>query len=358
VFHTGIKQNPHRRRLLKDRINELRELNARNSQEFLNQSLDRQLYRAKHPTEIAALKCMDGRLHLPVITETPLGIIQPFRNLGGKFNAGWPFFQGALEEWRSHATNKGRHCLIFVTYHFSRGDAHRGCRGFNYDTDAARQEAERLKNQIDQVYRGHAVKTIVCGIETDYDALILHGDNGEVVDMFEAKDTSSATLSDMVKRLYPDMATEIQRDIRPLLEGNARHIQKIRESNRAASEIEHKEWILGIGRGFDWLHLINAAFIVGPYSPDLSGPIETAARLLLDNVQSGRVKAEDGIVILTSALYRKATGPDREFAVQKAKFLSDFAQHILEKPDFSELTPHLQILSGVVNMNTRKFEQI
>lgn len=45
-------------------------------------------YRAMHPTEILAMKCMDGRLNLPLIAGIPLGIIQPLRGLGGKFDLG------------------------------------------------------------------------------------------------------------------------------------------------------------------------------------------------------------------------------------------------------------------------------
>ena len=50
----------------------------------------RQRYLAEHPSAIAVLKCMDGRINIPVATHTPLGIMQPFRNLGGMFNLGWP----------------------------------------------------------------------------------------------------------------------------------------------------------------------------------------------------------------------------------------------------------------------------
>ncbi|MDX9707578.1 MAG: hypothetical protein RBT86_08365, partial [Azospira sp.] len=48
--------------------------------------LARERYLARHPTAIAVLKCMDGRINIPVATQTPLGIIQPFRNLGGIFD--------------------------------------------------------------------------------------------------------------------------------------------------------------------------------------------------------------------------------------------------------------------------------
>jgi hypothetical protein len=51
--------------------------------------LDRSSYMAHHPTAIAAFMCMDGRVNVPLVTNTPRGIIQPFRNLGGRFDLGW-----------------------------------------------------------------------------------------------------------------------------------------------------------------------------------------------------------------------------------------------------------------------------
>jgi carbonic anhydrase len=45
-------------------------------------SMARERHRARHPTAIAVLKCMDGRINIPIATNTPPGIIQPFRNLG------------------------------------------------------------------------------------------------------------------------------------------------------------------------------------------------------------------------------------------------------------------------------------
>ena len=52
--------------------------------------LARERYLAEHPTAIAVLKCMDGRINIPVATNTPVGILMPFRNLGGMFDLGWP----------------------------------------------------------------------------------------------------------------------------------------------------------------------------------------------------------------------------------------------------------------------------
>ena len=337
-------------------IDYLLELNDRHSRDFVDLTVERRRYRGEHPTEIAALKCMDGRLNLPVITQTTVGIIQPFRNLGGKFELGWPFFQAILDQWVQYAISRGRHCMVFVTYHYARGDIHRGCRGFNYDTAAARDTSIKLKEQFDHIYGRGAVFPIVCGIETDLDALILHGeDESRSVDLAKVKETTQIELDELLRSLYPSMPANVIRDLMPLVRGNVRHIAEVRASNRAIEEVEHKEWVLGIGRGFDWLHAINTAFIVGPFDPNLSVAIETAAILLKGNIDEGRVDPKNGIVLLTAAAYRDVTGPEYQLAKGKASFLSRFALDII-KNRTPELAPHLQILTGVTDLNTRKFE--
>lgn len=331
----------------------LLDLNARHSQAFIDLAMERRRYRGEHPTEIAALKCMDGRLNLPVITQTAVGIVQPFRNLGGKFDLGWPFFQATLDHWVQYSISRGRHCLIFVTYHFARGDIHRGCRGFNYDTNAARDTAIKLKNQFERIYGKGAVVPIVCGIETDLDALILHGEDGRVADLAEVKELSRLELETMLRSLYPSMPERIFKDIIPLVEGNIRHVWEIRTSNRPIEDAEHKEWVLGVGRGFDWLHAINTAFIVGPFDPNLFDAIGTAAVLLKGNIDDGRVNPS-GIVLMTSAAYRDI-GPEHELAKEKARFLSKFSLDVI-KAKVPDLVPHLNILTGCTDLNTRKFE--
>ena len=99
--------------------------------------LARERYLAHHPTAITAMKCMDGRINLPVATRTPLGIIQPFRNLGGMFDLGWPHLGEVLASHVHRMVASGRRVLMLITYHFSRGDPSRGCAGFDFDTDAA-----------------------------------------------------------------------------------------------------------------------------------------------------------------------------------------------------------------------------
>ena len=75
-----------------DRIDWLHDVARRYSAAYCDPEacLARELHRARHPTAIAVLKCMDGRINIPIATNTPPGIIQPFRNLGGFFDLGWP----------------------------------------------------------------------------------------------------------------------------------------------------------------------------------------------------------------------------------------------------------------------------
>jgi hypothetical protein len=334
--------------------------NKEQSQTFTSSDavLWRRQYRAKYPTEIAALKCMDGRLNLALMTETPQGIIQPFRNIGGIFDLGWPFFGILMREWVEYAVSQGRNCLVLVTYHFSKGDPHRGCKGFAYDVSSAQKATEKLRRSFEHAFgpSHHIVYPIMVGIETDSDALILHGAHG-TLNMFSEVDLSKEDLILRLRALYPDMGERILHDFVPLLRGNQRHIRSLKAEQRTVLDSDHREQILGIGRGFDWLHLPNKALLVGPYSYDLRTPISTAASILLDNLEQGRIPKNEGVVLMTSAVYRSAGGPEVNLAEDKARSLSAFALNAIEK-DVPALMPYLTSLAGIVDMNTRHFHRL
>jgi hypothetical protein len=333
---------------------QLVEINKIHAQEFGSPqtTLSRRLYRAQHPTEIGVFKCMDGRLHLPVMTNTALGIIQPWRNLGGKFDLGWPGLQYTVRDWITTGIGRGHHMLAIVTYHFAKGDAHRGCRGFGYNTEEAISFTANLKKQFDSVYGQGPVYTIQVGIETDSDALIFHGENGEIMDLFTLTNTSAEYLMGALERLYPNMPEVVRQDLLPLMQGNSTHIEAIKKEHRPIADAEHKEWVLAIGRGFDWLHEINTALIIGPYDPHLEQAIATGASLLWSNVEAGRIQKEDGIVLITSAPYFDAVGPERKLAEEKTKFLQSFAKDVIAR-EVPALVPHLSYLTTTVDMNTR-----
>ncbi|TLN06683.1 hypothetical protein FDZ71_10955 [bacterium] len=341
-----------------ERIGWLFELAERHSREFKSPEayLARERYTSLHPTAIAVLKCMDGRINIPVATQTPIGIIQPFRNLGGIFDLGWPHLGEVLA---SHVTAKvaaGRRVLIFITYHFSRGESHRGCTGFGYDTQRAIAHTYEVKRQAEHIFgRSHGtVYPIVCGFETDEDALILHGESGEKLDVSTIAPADADALMPRLASLYPDMADQVRQDILPLILGNIEHIAKVRQSPRLL-DIEHREWMICLGRGFDFLHTPNLALIIGPYSPDLADPIRKAASIIESNMKAGRIP-DDGFLLLASVPYGEI-GVDRARAELKSLFLSKFAEEVITR-DFPGLSAKMYTHTAVLDWRIRALERV
>ncbi len=330
---------------LTERIAWLFDLARRHTEDFVSPEtqLARTRYLAEHPTAIMALKCMDGRINIAVATRTPKGIVQPFRNLGGRFDLGWPHLGEVLAEYVQDVVRSGRRVLALLTYHFSKGDPARGCAGFGYDTAAARAHVFALRSQFEQVFgRGHGtVYPLVCGFETDEEALVLHAAGeadqagGATLDLAAlAADDAAATEAQLCQRLghlFPDMPAQVRHDLAPLVAGNLAHIAEVRQRPRAVDaeqrDIEHREWMICLGRGFDFLHTPNQALIIGPYSPDLADPVRQAAAIIEANMAGGRIPA-DGFLLLASSPYRDP-GMDRARAELKARFLSAFAAGVI-----------------------------
>lgn len=322
-----------------------------------DQALLRRQYRAKHPTRIAALKCMDGRILLPRMTNSPVGVIQPFRNIGGVFDLGWPFFGVLLKEWEEGSVAGGHDGIILVTYHFSKEDPHRGCRGFNYDTEAAKAAAQQMRTQIERVFgRSHSViYPVVVGIETDEDALIFHGADNKTLDVSSlSTEVQDEEVLRTLHALFPDMKQRMLLDLLPLVLGNRDHIAHIRHEKRPIADLNHREQVLAIGRGFDWLHVPNRALIIGPFSYDLATPIAAAAGILLNNLRTKTISEDEGVVIMSSGLYKDPVGPEHLLAAEKAASLARLTVATI-KEKVPDLVPHLAVLVGTVDVNTRLF---
>lgn len=343
-------------RPINERIEWLMELSRKHSISFCSPEshLARQRYLAEHNTLIIAMKCMDGRIHLPYVTQTPLGIIHPFRNLGGIFDLGWPYLGDMLSDTVQDAVSAGRRVLIIITYHYSKGATERGCAGFNCNQDAARAHAFSIRRQLEALFgSGHqTVYPLVCGFETDEDALVLHGRDEGILDLSTITTATSDDIESRLAALYSDMPGPVQRDLLPLVCGNARHIADIRKSDRELN-IEHREWVICVGRGFDFLHVPNIALIIGPYSPDLSHPIRQAAGIIKANMESGRVP-DDGFLLLSSAPYQEP-GTQKARATLKSAFLSEFAANVIKR-DFPELAERMVTRSAILNWPERRLE--
>lgn len=340
------------------RIDALLDLSRQHAECFCSPDawLARQRYLAQHPTSIVVMKCMDGRIHIPHATRTPLGIITPFRNLGGIFDLGWPYLGELLTESVLQAANSGRGTLMLITYHFSSGHTARGCAGFNCDTDAAKAHAYRIAKQAGELF-GHdhqQVYPLVCGFETDSDAMILHGQQGDVLDMRDWVGQPASELPATLARLCPDMPADIQRDLLPLLIGNLAHVTALNGVAREL-DIEHREWVICVGRGFDFLHLPNTALIIGPYGPDLAEPIATAATIIAANMRAGRIP-DDGFMLLASTPYQHS-GVDRARAALKSRFLSDFAEQVIRR-HHPELANIMRRHTAVVHWPTRRMDSL
>lgn len=322
--------------------------------------LARKRYLAEHPTAIAVLKCMDGRINLPVMTNTPPGILMPFRNLGGAFDLGWPYLGEVLSHHVQGWVNSGRRVLFLVTYHFSKGDPHRGCAGFNYDTEAAYTHTQVIRRQMQQIFGAeHAtIYPLICGIETDEDTIIVHGKNGDKLDMSTVKPEERTTLEPRLAALLPDMPAQMRADLLPLLHGNLDTITRVREQaarHERLLDIEHREWMICVGRGFDFLHTPNLALIIGPYSPNLDVPIGKAAGIIQANMRSGRIP-DDGFLLLASVPYMEI-GMDKARAELKSLFLTRFAAEVI-RMEHPELAEKMFIRTAVLDWQSRTLETV
>jgi hypothetical protein len=316
--------------------------------------LDRQRYQALHPTAVMVMKCMDGRINIPIATGTPRGIIQPFRNLGGMFHLGWPHLGELVQSAVDREVRQGKQVLMLITYHYAEGDPRRGCAGFHFRTADARAHAFGLREEFSTLFgRQHqTVYPLVCGFETDEEALVLHGADGAELNMAEVDERALPELPARLRQLWPDMPQRVQQDLLPMLRGNAAHIAALRQTERSL-HIDHREWIIFVGRGFDWLHLPNQALIIGPYSPDLDHPIRQAAGIIRANMLAGRIP-DDGFLLMSSVPYEDI-GVDHARAALKSRFLARFAADVIRR-EFADLGPKMSVRESVLNWHQRALE--
>lgn len=300
-------------------------INAQASARYIEAESERLRYWAKHPTFFACIKCMDGRVLFPSMTNTPIGIVKPFRAIGGKFNIWWPSFLGRMRHWVDKAVVKGCKSFVFVTYHFSASDPHLGCAGWKYDTTAARAHAERLQKELSFVF-GEQLTAVVAGVETDRDIMIMHGPNGDVsgADMI-GKD--SEDIRSQVLRAFPDMDPQMITDLIPFLSGNATRVEALTRQPRAVQEKGHNERIIAVGQGFDWLAAANLALIINDADPNLAESIRVAASLIEKNLL--HAAAGDDATVFACIPYREP-GLDRRQAVARARGLLAFAEKVIE----------------------------
>ena len=343
-----------------DRIDWLLELARRHGEAFRGPDawLARERYLAQHPTAVAVLKCMDGRINLSVATQTPAGILMPFRNLGGMFNLGWPHLGEILTQYVMDRVREGRQVLVLITYHWSRGDPKRGCAGFHYNRQASQDHAWAIRDQLTHLFGRDetTVYPLVCGFETDREALMLHSETGATLDLAEYPAARAGALEADLMALLPNLPATMRADLLPLLRGNLAHMAEMRalaEAGQRELAVEHREWVICLGRGFDFLHTPNLALIVGPYSPDLAHPIRTAASIIQGNMDAGRIP-DDGFLLLASVPYEHF-GVERARAELKARFMGDFAADVIAQ-SHPRLAERMHRRTAVLDWQARRLD--
>lgn len=340
--------------------------NKDKSEQFIKPAnrIARRFYREKHPTEIAAFKCMDGRLNLPVITKIPEGIVNPFRQIAGVFDLGDPYLGFLIESWINYSIKKVRKCLVLSTYHFSKGDHHRGCAGHKENTVQAIEWAKRLVNQhtlvFGEISERSVVYPIVVGIETDSDSLIFHGSSGEVFNIYDNLSLSEKEIENKIVELYPRMSFDIVKDLLVIILGNIEHVKCIKEKGKSGLDLVHSESIICIGRGFGWLHEPNKALIIGPFKNELfsvEDAIQTAGNIVLKNIKEGRVSKTDGVTVMCSSLFFDE-GINRARETIKAYTLYNIARKVLTEKVPELLEYNLEFIVGTTKHDDWLFREI
>lgn len=387
-------------KFFRDKVERLFDINRQYSEEYCKQLLSLNLYKAMHPTQIIIFKCSDGRLLFSRFAQMPLGFLETFRNLGGKFHYGWlglnESFKGMIRSGLIEYLERKRiqifderlrkqqqefldgfklstyfnadhgailegesdfATLAIVTYHFSEGDNEtRGCKASGFNILQSIKDAKGFRMSLEKAHKGslHKVFSIVIGLETDEDRIVIHGENGQVKDLGTiAQNASDYELFGLICKFYPSMPLQMKLDFLPVLSGNIQHIAKVRGSNRPIEEMTHQEWVLGIcnSKAVESVTVPNTGVFVGLSHPVLSKAIRTGLDVIKPNISKG-------VLLLTAACYG---GDDTESSARlQAKYYKRLGLEVANKHWSAqpELINNLYPLPLLVNNETKLFEML
>jgi hypothetical protein len=372
----------------------------------------RDRYKAVHPTEILIFKCMDGRLHLTMASHLPNGAVYPYRNVAGKFDLGWPALREEVTRTVNEATVRGRRVIALCSYHYSSGCKERGCRGMNYDTAAARRCAKKLASQFQEAFAGGsraAVIPLIVGIETDDEALIFEsfqesiaackepllpsptaggasphdrggdddgaGDKEDILTSnrsfakkifnrldvrdFAAAEPNHDAIKTAIARLLPGIDQQLANDMMPIVLNNALHIYTRRQLAAPIVSLNHEESVIAVGVGFDWFHVPNKAFIIGPYDHEWPSAVAVAASVISGNVRNKVIDASKGIVLMASSYCSDMPGSwGWKMAEMTTRYYARVARAaIADEASLLAQTP-VHVLMGVVEKTTLEFHVV
>lgn len=323
-------------------------INQEESQRFLEFTTVRSAYRELHPTEFAVTKCMDGRIDFTRITGIPAGIITAFRSIGGIHNLEWDNFRRDLENWQNHARTKKRSAVLIVTYHWSRSASWLGCKGFNYDLQAAIDQMSEFRRQVESRYRGE-IWPVVVGIETDTNSFIIHSSKGEVFDLgLVFPGVSISFLEEKTQSMFPEISERAIKDLASLFSGNVHCINR----ETSPEPQGHGERILAVGEYLEWLPF-GFALKIGSHDPFLNRSVVTATSIIQDNLLSGRI-SDSGVLLVSTPYWQ----PDQKsVAMEQSRSLFQIVSNSIME-NHPNMWEFFNPLVGVMNLDTNRFEEV
>ncbi|MFA6573002.1 MAG: hypothetical protein WCT13_02390 [Patescibacteria group bacterium] len=331
------------------------EMNERMSALFMETTQKRRAHRRKHPTEWAVTKCMDGRVNLRRCSGIPFGLTSPFRNIGGRFSAGWPKFRDSMLEFYRYAHSQHVPAGLLITYHYSESDDHLGCAGFENNLDHSKEYLSGFLAEVKEAFP-KMIWPFLLGIETGSDALILHLEDGSTIDMRKVTDPTEGYFKRLLLQRCRSYPRKVLRDIIPFLTGNHEHLAGMKaEGEHPTTTMCHNERGIALGQGFDWIDRDNFLLILGPCDPDLGDAIVRAAKIVENNLDD-EARSKGGI-LLVSTPYRGRMKWERPSAVTQSRYLTRLAlDHIQNQ--LPSMADYFVPLVGVLDQDTRRFEEI
>jgi hypothetical protein len=335
-------------------IEKVFELNKQGVAAYKTSAAKRKKYLVENPIHPVYIACMDGRAnHLPQAFGIPVGVGDIVQTAGAKFSISSPYFANLLAESALYAASKSRTPIFIVASHFSGNYPHHGCRAFENNRWNALHHVLQLASDIRNVFRKFPTPVLVLPVEfnTDDDSIIFFGNNTSIntSDFLGNEEEILGAL----RQIYPEFVhTAVFPSLIDMAIKNIVHVKNVRSSMRKEHECHHREFALGIGRGFGtWLNPHrNQAIILFGEGRDIKERIHVAGKILLENMEKNSEMQRHGALVISSAAYSKDWKIG--FAMARVEGHSDVVRRT-----FATYLPELRysILEGVVDMRTWEF---
>lgn len=287
--------------------------------------------------------CMDGRTYVPELVRM---VVDFYSSLGGILDHGRPEFRESFERQLEMCCQKGKQLRFVSTYHYSRGVRELGCAGHRFEKADGFRTANRQARQAKDRY-GTAVSAFVMGVETDRDALILHGDTGQVVDLGDLEQSERSDLNRVLGELYPDRVQEAL-VLADVVEGNVQHRVMTVSTTKSARKTDHQEKriLLGMPEQIAWAQSLNGALSLSPIvpHPQLERAIEVAGMIWYDNLRSCRIPQDQQDEMALVVVGRDKSEASYLWATAHQKLDECLPRHF-----------HYRELVGVLDSETREF---